>query len=113
MTPALAYQTGNSIIVEDEDGEVLKVYNLPTRPSANTDTLHIVSTGRRGTKRVSFQIDDDEVATASSSRPVGTTDDDETLVERRRRLAALGLESPNTDGPIVQVDSEDNTKAVT
>lgn len=106
MAPAVAYQTGNSIVVEDEDGEVLKVYNLPTRPSANTDTLHIASTGRQGTKRVSFQVDDDEVATASSSRPVGTTDDDETPVERRRRLAALGLEPADTDGSIVQESSE-------
>lgn len=28
--PALAYQYGNTIIVEDEDGEVLKKYNIPS-----------------------------------------------------------------------------------
>ncbi|MBE7181006.1 MAG: cation:proton antiporter, partial [Terriglobus roseus] len=29
--PALAYQYGNTIIVEDEDGEVLKKYDIPTQ----------------------------------------------------------------------------------
>ncbi|EPE09008.1 na(+) h(+) antiporter 2 [Ophiostoma piceae UAMH 11346] len=29
--PALAYQFGNTIIVEDEDGEVVKTYELPTQ----------------------------------------------------------------------------------
>ncbi|KZM26502.1 Na+/H+ antiporter [Ascochyta rabiei] len=30
--PALAYQFGNTIIVEDEDGEVLKKYDIPSKP---------------------------------------------------------------------------------
>ncbi|KAI9799891.1 MAG: hypothetical protein M1833_003813 [Piccolia ochrophora] len=30
--PALAYQFGNTIIVEDEDGEVLKKYDIPPNP---------------------------------------------------------------------------------
>jgi NhaP-type Na+/H+ or K+/H+ antiporter len=30
--PALAYQFGNTIIVEDEDGEVLKKYDIPAAP---------------------------------------------------------------------------------
>ena len=30
--PALAYQYGNTIIVEDEDGEVLKKYDIPAAP---------------------------------------------------------------------------------
>lgn len=30
--PALAYQFGNTIIVEDEDGEVLKKYDIPAKP---------------------------------------------------------------------------------
>ncbi|KAH8812074.1 alkali metal cation/H+ antiporter Nha1 C terminus-domain-containing protein [Xylogone sp. PMI_703] len=32
--PALAYQFGNTIIVEDEDGEVVKKYELPSRSAA-------------------------------------------------------------------------------
>ncbi|KAI9783223.1 MAG: hypothetical protein M1839_004063 [Geoglossum umbratile] len=38
--PALAYQFGNTIIVEDEDGEVVKKYDIP--PAARPDT------GRKG-----------------------------------------------------------------
>lgn len=32
--PALAYQFGNTIIVEDEDGEVVKTYELPSKSKA-------------------------------------------------------------------------------
>lgn len=35
--PALAYQFGNTIIVEDEDGEVIKKYDIPTAPKAGKD----------------------------------------------------------------------------
>lgn len=33
--PARAYQFGNTIIVEDEDGEVLKTYDIPAPPKKN------------------------------------------------------------------------------
>ena len=39
--PALAYQFGNTIIVEDEDGEVVKKYDIPAPPKR-------VKTGRGG-----------------------------------------------------------------
>lgn len=35
--PALAYQFGNTIIVEDEDGEVIKKYDIPSAPKAGKD----------------------------------------------------------------------------
>ncbi|KAK7937801.1 sodium/hydrogen antiporter [Apiospora aurea] len=35
--PARAYQFGNTIIVEDEDGEVVKKYELPSSKAQNTD----------------------------------------------------------------------------
>lgn len=35
--PALAYQFGNTIIVEDEDGEVLKKYDIPAAPKMGKD----------------------------------------------------------------------------
>ncbi|KAI9883567.1 MAG: hypothetical protein M1823_004665 [Watsoniomyces obsoletus] len=35
--PALAYQFGNTIIVEDEDGEVVKKFNIPKPQRTNTD----------------------------------------------------------------------------
>ncbi|KAJ4355564.1 Na+/H+ antiporter [Didymosphaeria variabile] len=33
--PALAYQFGNTIIVEDEDGEVIKKYDIPAQPKGD------------------------------------------------------------------------------
>ncbi|KAH6642227.1 Sodium/hydrogen exchanger family-domain-containing protein [Boeremia exigua] len=35
--PALAYQFGNTIIVEDEDGEVLKKYDIPAKPKESKE----------------------------------------------------------------------------
>ncbi|CAO2655230.1 Nn.00g102940.m01.CDS01 [Neocucurbitaria sp. VM-36] len=35
--PALAYQFGNTIIVEDEDGEVIKKYDIPSAPKKDKD----------------------------------------------------------------------------
>ncbi|KAJ4362357.1 Na+/H+ antiporter [Neocucurbitaria cava] len=35
--PALAYQFGNTIIVEDEDGEVIKKYDIPTASKKDKD----------------------------------------------------------------------------
>jgi NhaP-type Na+/H+ or K+/H+ antiporter len=37
--PALAYQFGNTIIVEDEDGEVIKKYDIPSTPKAQRPRL--------------------------------------------------------------------------
>lgn len=36
--PALAYQFGNTIIVEDEDGEVIKKYDIPAQHKERPDT---------------------------------------------------------------------------
>lgn len=38
--PARAYQFGNTIIVEDEDGEVVKKYQLPSEKSDNPGYVH-------------------------------------------------------------------------
>lgn len=45
--PALAYQFGNTIIVEDEDGEVLKKYDIPNTKKADRPNM-----GRQGTSFV-------------------------------------------------------------
>ena len=37
--PALAYQFGNTIIVEDQDGEVLKKYDMPSKPRPAVDRM--------------------------------------------------------------------------
>ncbi|KAH0558531.1 hypothetical protein GP486_004812 [Trichoglossum hirsutum] len=47
--PALAYQFGNTIIVEDQDGEVVKKYDIPpaTRPDYNRKSSHIGTEAQR------------------------------------------------------------------
>jgi NhaP-type Na+/H+ or K+/H+ antiporter len=44
--PALAYQYGNTIIVEDEDGEVLKKYDIPAAPKKGKDGRPAVPRGQ-------------------------------------------------------------------
>jgi NhaP-type Na+/H+ or K+/H+ antiporter len=44
--PALAYQYGNTIIVEDEDGEVLKKYDIPTAPKKGKDGRPVAQRGQ-------------------------------------------------------------------
>ncbi|CCU75135.1 Na+/H+ antiporter [Blumeria hordei DH14] len=48
--PALAYQFGNNIIVEDEDGEVIKTYELP--PQRTRQPNSEPSTVRQGVNKV-------------------------------------------------------------
>jgi Na(+)/H(+) antiporter len=61
--PARAYQFGNTIIVEDEDGEVLKKYDIPAAPKKNkqgkeeeagtsTDAARPAGLTRRGLSRM-------------------------------------------------------------
>ncbi|KAL3423252.1 sodium/hydrogen antiporter nha1 [Phlyctema vagabunda] len=48
--PALAYQFGNTIIVEDEDGEVVKKYELPSqKPAPKPSKERPEGAGQRGT----------------------------------------------------------------
>lgn len=48
--PARAYHIGNTIIVEDEDGEVVKTYELPNPTGQGSgDYLKYIGMGRRGT----------------------------------------------------------------
>ncbi|KAF1834691.1 Na(+)/H(+) antiporter 2 [Decorospora gaudefroyi] len=44
--PALAYQYGNTIIVEDEDGEVLKQYDIPVAPKIGKDGRPLTQRGQ-------------------------------------------------------------------
>ncbi|EMD65072.1 hypothetical protein GGP41_003719 [Bipolaris sorokiniana] len=44
--PALAYQYGNTIIVEDEDGEVLKKYDIPAAPKKGKDGRPVNTRGQ-------------------------------------------------------------------
>ncbi|KAF1937925.1 Na+/H+ antiporter-like protein Nha1 [Clathrospora elynae] len=62
--PAHAYQFGNTIIVEDEDGEVLKKYDIPSAPKKTKD-------GRPATQRGQSMVDTSTRA-IQSLRRMGT-----------------------------------------
>jgi NhaP-type Na+/H+ or K+/H+ antiporter len=59
--PALAYQFGNTIIVEDEDGEVLKKYDIPSAPKKGKD-------GRPGAQRGQSMVETSSRAIQSLKR---------------------------------------------
>ncbi|KAF2825795.1 hypothetical protein CC86DRAFT_394649 [Ophiobolus disseminans] len=75
--PALAYQFGNTIIVEDEDGEVIKKYDIPSskkkeqRPGAQRGQTMAEGTSRaiQSLKRMGTHIG---VPTHSETGPSGT-----------------------------------------
>lgn len=73
--PALAYQFGNTIIVEDEDGEVLKKYDIPAkpkeqRPGAPRGSSMIETSGRamQSLKRMGTHMG---IPTHSEAQPAG------------------------------------------
>lgn len=77
---ARAYQFGNTVIVEDEVGEVLKKYTIPTgahEPEATTETPG-ESQLRRGLTRMSTWVGKggDKEAEASKARSKKTKDED-------------------------------------
>jgi hypothetical protein len=59
--PALAYQFGNTIIVEDQDGEVLKKYDIPATPKKGKE-------GRPETQRGQSMVDTSSRAIQSLKR---------------------------------------------
>ncbi|KAK5052099.1 hypothetical protein LTR84_002903 [Exophiala bonariae] len=115
------YQIGNTIIVEDDDGEIIKTYNLP--PSQSQESSGVFSRGfasmglgagtRLSTRDFIRQVQDlglnsrmgpasaEAEAEAEGEGEAGPStampgaydidDDEETPAEKRRRLAALGL----------------------
>ncbi|KAL6709200.1 Na+/H+ antiporter [Coniothyrium glycines] len=63
--PALAYQFGNTIIVEDEDGEVIKKYNIPAASKKGKD-------GRPGVQRGQSAIEASTSRAIQSLKRMGT-----------------------------------------
>lgn len=120
-TPAVAYQFGNTIIVEDEDGNVLKNYDVPvsnrTSKAPEGNRQHIrwgdltdADSPQQGFLRQLQALDPDgqiqasggETQAGPSNAEGRSTEIDEwaeTPAEKRRRLAALGLSrlSPNDE----------------
>ncbi|PSN65986.1 Na+/H+ antiporter-like protein Nha1 [Corynespora cassiicola Philippines] len=81
--PALAYQFGNTIIVEDEDGEVLKKYDIPVAPKdrPGVDRKHsMAETGGRAMQSLRkmgtyMGIPHHEEAGPSGTKPEDEDDD--------------------------------------
>ncbi|GAO17549.1 uncharacterized protein UV8b_07857 [Ustilaginoidea virens] len=68
--PARAYQFGNAIIVEDEDGEVVKTYELPSSKSDNQGS-HLVGTGLKYLGLGSRRHEDKDAAAAAEEGQAG------------------------------------------
>lgn len=114
--PALAYQFGNTIIVEDEDGEVLKKYDIPAkpkevkeqRPGATRGSSMIETSGRamQSLKRMGTHMGIPTHQDAESSKKQKDTDaDDDNL---RFTLTAGGRRMSKTE--FIQQMSQLNPK---
>jgi sodium/hydrogen antiporter len=92
--PARAYQYGNTIIVEDEDGEVIKKYDIPgpdggrkqsVAPNAQTTRQRLQSMGAmlglgdRGARPQAAEPSSSEDPTEPETKPADAEDDDEAL----------------------------------
>ncbi|KAF2743592.1 hypothetical protein M011DRAFT_410270 [Sporormia fimetaria CBS 119925] len=84
--PALAYQFGNTIIVEDEDGEVIKKYEIPGRPKDRPGVERhgsVVDAGGRAMKSLYKMVSHNQHASQASSsagaegKKKATVDDDD------------------------------------
>jgi Na(+)/H(+) antiporter len=100
--PALAYQFGNTIIVEDEDGEVLKKYDIPApvkgRPAVDRKTSFAAETGGRAMEslkkmggRVGLHRHESEAGPSKGkAKPLDHDDDDKirfTVTAGGRRMS--------------------------
>jgi NhaP-type Na+/H+ or K+/H+ antiporter len=120
--PALAYQFGNTIIVEDEDGEVIKKYDIPSkpkeqRPGAARGSSMIETSGRamQSLKRMGTHMgipthieaapSDAQGAADSKKRKKGSDEDDDNL---RFTLGAGGRRMSKTE--FIQQMSQLNPK---
>ncbi|EDU48752.1 Na antiporter 2 [Pyrenophora tritici-repentis] len=96
--PALAYQYGNTIIVEDEDGEVLKKYDIPKGPKegrpANTrgQSMAETSTSRavQSLKRMGTHMG---VAATQQAGPSGT----QPTSNKKKKAAELAAKEQEDD----------------
>ncbi|PHH76339.1 hypothetical protein CDD82_4042 [Ophiocordyceps australis] len=81
--PARAYQFGNAIIVEDEDGEVVKTYQLPSAKQENQEGNDLIGASlkylglgtrnRQDSRSPEAAAEEGQAAPGPSSRPAGKT----------------------------------------
>jgi len=117
--PALAYQFGNTIIVEDEDGEVVKTYALPAKPKTpkskeDSDPSAI----RGGVKRVGTWTgltSKPEDSNAESSKAGESSTPDKPARQPLNRLTSLqqwGFGGKNTEATPGDEDEEDDDRRI-
>ena len=108
---AHAYQFGNTIIVEDEDGEVIKKYDMPStkRPEADRTSgnaeLSRVTTRQRLQRMGTFlgvppPSEEEDGATGTSAEPGSSNIRDESTERQADSVAAASTNDGNDDDKI-------------
>ncbi|KAA8572540.1 hypothetical protein EYC84_003148 [Monilinia fructicola] len=104
--PALAYQYGRSIIVEDEDGEVVKTYELPPDSNSRTPKNGEQNAVRQGINRMGTWTG------LGGYKPENSTKADATKGEPSRQGIArmgtwnFGKNTPNADDKETEEDDD-------
>jgi sodium/hydrogen antiporter len=99
--PAHAYQFGNTIIVEDEDGEVLKKYTIPSESRQRSATASATDM-RRGLKRMGTWVGvggtSEQHVASDNAATAALAQDGEALTDRDGTPNQVGRkELPETD----------------
>ena len=91
--PARAYQFGNTIIVEDEDGEVIKKYDIPAPAGkAATDKGANATMARLGAMGKKLGIGARESGVASAAEAVGSNDGAGNAAARKQSAAEVDMD---------------------
>jgi NhaP-type Na+/H+ or K+/H+ antiporter len=83
--PALAYQFGNTIIVEDEDGEVLKKYDIPSSKSQSKEPGHKAEAGGRAMQSLKRMGTHMGIPAHHADGPSGTQGTDEKKKSKNKK----------------------------
>ena len=110
--PAHAYQFGNTVIVEDEDGEVIKKYTIPSEEGGGDRRREREQQMRSGLRRMSTWVGlgrQGGAAGPSTADPVEEErEDEEALKEERRPDNKRRLsQAPSDDGLRMTISSRD------
>ncbi|KAJ8064853.1 hypothetical protein OCU04_007162 [Sclerotinia nivalis] len=106
--PALAYQYGRSIIVEDEDGEVVKTYELPPDPNTKAPRNGEPSAVRQGITRMGTWtgLGGSKASADNPSKTDGTKADPSRQGIARMGTWNFGKAAPNTDNKEIEEDDD-------
>lgn len=106
--PALAYQYGRSIIVEDEDGEVVKTYELPPDPNSKGPRNGEPSAVRQGITRMGTWtgLGGAKASADTPNKTDGTKSDPARQGIARMGTWNFGKAAPNTDNKETEEDDD-------